>query len=39
MIRPGEREFYVPINQTTRDPKKWGDAYGWTIVSAKGFGE
>lgn len=37
MIAPGPREFYVRINQSLRDPKKWNDAYEWNIVSAKGF--
>jgi hypothetical protein len=37
MIVPGPREFYVRINQSVRDPKKWNDTYDWNIVSAKGF--
>jgi len=37
LIPPGPSEFYFAIRQTTRDPNKWGAAYGWKIVSAKGF--
>jgi hypothetical protein len=37
MIGPGQRQFYTPITETTRDAKNWGEAYDWMMLSAKGF--
>jgi hypothetical protein len=37
IIGPGNREFFLTVNQKARDTQSWGATYSWDIVSAKGL--